>query len=160
MVATSCLDTFSGVRGKQFSITEDKDILSMYDEYQGRREIIMWMKVCKPHVNARSMADDGSRKWQISVDNAEASSSKRKKGNSNYQGHLSKMSKVEEIVEDLERRHGENNVYTPEQIRVWAHMIQLKHQLDKWHMLLERGAISSDQYQQLHDTTLSDIKRF
>ena len=108
-----------GVRGKRFSITEDKDILSMYDEYQGRRE-----KVCKPHVNAKSMADDGSRKRPISADNAEASSSKRKKGNSNYQGHLSKMSEVEEIVEDLERRHGENNVYTPEQIRVWAHMIQ------------------------------------
>lgn len=153
------------------------------------------MKVCKPHVNVKSMADDGSRKWQSSVDNAEASTSK---GNSNYQGHLSKMSKVEEIVEDLERRHGENNVYTTEQIRVWAHMIQLKqhnsyneppdkpffrhskckssgsegtlspakrinlrtkciNQLDKWHM---RETISSDQYQQLQDTILSDIKRF
>ena len=28
-------------RGKQFSITEDNDIRSMYDEYQGRREIIV-----------------------------------------------------------------------------------------------------------------------
>ena len=97
----------------------------MYDKYQGKREIIMWMKVCKPHVNAKSMADDSSRKRQSSVDNVEASSSKRKKGSSNYQGHVSKMSEVEKIVEDLERRHGENNVYTTEQIRVWAHMIQL-----------------------------------
>ena len=32
-----------GTRGKQFSITKDDDIQSMYnDEYQGRREIIMW----------------------------------------------------------------------------------------------------------------------
>ena len=27
-----------GVRSKQFSITEDKDILSMYDEYKGKWE--------------------------------------------------------------------------------------------------------------------------
>ena len=27
-----------GVRGKQFSITEDKDILSIYDEYKGKWE--------------------------------------------------------------------------------------------------------------------------
>ena len=33
-------------------------------------------------------------------------------------------------------------------------------QLDKWHMLLEKGAITSDQYQQLQDTILGDIKNF
>ena len=33
-------------------------------------------------------------------------------------------------------------------------------QLDKWHMLLEKGAITSEQYQQLQDTILGDIKMF
>ena len=35
----------------------------------------------------------------------------------NYQGHLSRMSEVEEIVEDLEMRDGEK-VYSAEQLRV------------------------------------------
>ena len=35
-------------------------------------------------------------------------------------------------------------------------------QLDKWHthMLLEKGAISSEQYTQLQETILGDIKKF
>ena len=66
-----------GMRGKQFSITEDDDIQSMYDEYQGRREIIMWMKICKRFCSkSKSTTDVGSRKRQSSVDNAEGSSSK------------------------------------------------------------------------------------
>ena len=66
-----------GMRGKQFSITEDDDIQSMYDEYQGRREIIMWMKICKHFCSkSKSTTDVGSRKRQSSVDNAEGSSSK------------------------------------------------------------------------------------
>ena len=47
----------------------------MYDEYQGRREIIMWMKICK-RFHSKSTTDVGSRKQQ---DNAEGSSSKRLK---------------------------------------------------------------------------------
>ena len=43
-----------------------------------------------------------------------------------YQGHVSKMNKVEGIIQDLENRHGESKVYSVEQIRVWAHMIQMK----------------------------------
>ena len=72
------------MRGKQFSITEDNDIRSMYDEYQGRREIIMWMKICK-HFHSKSTTDVGSRKWQSSVDNAEESSSKRLKSGESEQ---------------------------------------------------------------------------
>ena len=33
-------------------------------------------------------------------------------------------------------------------------------QLDKWHMLLEKGAITSEQYQQLQGTIFGDIKMF
>lgn len=194
-----------GVKGKQFSITDDQDVCSMYSEYRGRREIILWMKICKPR-------DGGSRKRQKTVEEADDSLSKRRKSDgrsagTNYQGHLSRMSEVEEIVEDLEMRHGEKNVFSAEQLRVWGHMIQMKkhssydeppdkpffrhsrtvkgktntspsgsdgmspakrinlrteciNQLDKWHMLLEKGAITSDQYQQLQDTILGDIKNF
>ena len=33
-------------------------------------------------------------------------------------------------------------------------------QLDKWHKLMERGAITPDQYKDLQDTIMSDIKQF
>jgi len=124
-----------GMRGKQFSITEDDDIRNMYDEYQGRREIIMWMKICKRvHSHSKSTTDVGSRKRQSSVDYAEDSSSKwlksgeseQRRAGSKYQGHISKMNEVDEIIQDLENRHGESKVYSTEQIRVWAHMIQMK----------------------------------
>ena len=36
------------------------------------------------------------------------------------------MSEVESIIEKLEERHGSNGGYTPEQIRFWAHMLQMK----------------------------------
>ena len=84
------------MRGKQISITEDDDIQNIYDEYQGRREIIMWMKICKRfHSNSEATTYFGSRKRQSSVDNAEGSSSKRLKSEeseqrcagSKYQGH-------------------------------------------------------------------------
>ena len=32
-------------------------------------------------------------------------------------------------------------------------------QLEKWHRLMERGAITSEQYQEIKDNILSDIKR-
>ena len=67
-----------GMRGKHFSITEDDDVRSVYDEYQGRREIIMWMKICK-HFHSKSTTDVGSRKRQSLVDDAEGSPSKRLK---------------------------------------------------------------------------------
>ena len=73
-----------GMRGKQFSITGDNDIRSMYDEYQGRREIIMWMKICK-HFHSKSTTDVGSRKRQSSVDNVEGSSSMQLKSGESEQ---------------------------------------------------------------------------
>ena len=33
-------------------------------------------------------------------------------------------------------------------------------QLDKWHKLMEKGAISTDQYNDLQDTIMNDIKKF
>ena len=101
-----------GVKGKQFSITDDQDVCSMYSEYQGRRESILWMKICK-------LRDDGSRKRRKTVEEAGDSSLKRKKSDAssagtNYRGHLSRMSEVEEIVEDLEMQHGEKIAYSAE----------------------------------------------
>ena len=105
------------------------------------------------------------------------------------------------IMNKLKEKHEEK--YTPEQFRVWAHMIQMKKyesygnppdktlfgksrkkalstatqaaispgkrlsmrsecidQLDNWHKLMERGAISPEEYKELQGTILTDIKKF
>ena len=124
-----------------------------------------------------------------------------RKCGSNYGNHLKKMTEVDTIVEELNTAHGESKKYSPEQIRVWAHMLQMgKHdsyddppakpffksskrvqestqegispgkrlnmrsecisQLDKWHSLMERGAITLEQYKEFQDAILGDMKTF
>ncbi len=58
--------------------------------------------------------------------NGEGSSAKKPKTSGNYQAHLIKMTEVEVIVEELEKRHSSSIHFTPEQLRVWAHMLHLK----------------------------------
>ena len=86
---------------------------------------------------SKSTTDVGSRKWQSSVDNAEGRSSKRLQSGGNEQhragsknqGHLSKMNEVKGTIQVLKNCRGESKVYSTEQIRVWAHMIQMKQHL-------------------------------
>jgi hypothetical protein len=123
-----------------------------------------------------------------------------KKNQSKYSGQMQRMDELEEIVEQLSRKHEKN--FTPEQIRAWGHMIQMrKHesyenppdkpffrskatsskpitsdslspgrrisyrtqcidQLDKWHLLMERGALSPEQYKDMQQSILADIQKF
>lgn len=53
-----------GAKGKQFSIVDDQDVCSMYSEYRGRKEIVLWMKIDVPS-QSRSSA---SLKRQKSAD--------------------------------------------------------------------------------------------
>ena len=41
----------------------------------------------------------------------------------NFQGHLKNLSEVQTIVDELDKKHSDS--FNPEQLRVWAHMIQL-----------------------------------
>ena len=120
------------------------------------------------------------------------------------------MNEVEEIEEELKGKH--DCQYSDEQIRAWAHLIQMKKhgsyddppnkpfwrnrinnkktkgktsnasaesqpstsynspgkqvllrgqlidQLSKWHDLLERGAITQQQYEKLQGTIITDVK--
>ena len=195
-----------GVKGRQFTITADEDVNSMYDEYRGRGDIILWLKTSSSRLAKSTPTDE---RHKSDKDHGRKQPAKSSKGEEcatgrSYQGHLSKMSEVQQIVEDLEQCNGDKSVYSPEQLRVWAHMIHMKkhtsytdppdkpffrrskgkpkvstsseselspvkrinlrteciNQLDKWHMLLEKGAITTDQYKQLQDTILDDIKQF
>ena len=156
-----------------------EDLVNMYGDYKGKK-IKLWVK--RHQVRKRSHSPK-----------ADVSSAKARR--TNYDSHLSKMSEVELIIEDLKEKQGTK--YTPEQLQAWAHMIHMKKhtsydyppdkpffgkgrkhttetsmsprkrinvrsecidQLEKWHKLMECGAISNEQYAELKDTILKDIK--
>ena len=166
-----------GLKGKQKSLITSEDISGMYDDYKGK-QIRLWIK--RQQAKKRSSPNPDI-----------PPSNKRR---TNYDSHLSKMSEVEMIIEDLKEKH--STKYTPEQLNVWAHMIHTKKhesydyppdkpffgksrkpsseclspgkrinmrsecidQLEKWHRLMECGAISNEEYKELQETILKDIK--
>ena len=186
-----------GLKGKQHSIDSDLDIDSMYDVYGVRSPIIMWVKVT-PQARKR-LAEVPQANSNTPSKKMKSEEASKLPQTSSYKSHVNKMAEVDCIVEELEKKHtGEK--FSPEQLRAWAHMIQLKKhtsyevppdkpffrtrnskpsepqgispakritlrsecidQLEKWHTLMERGAISPDQYRELQSTIMSDIKKF
>ena len=117
---------------------------------------------------------------------------------SKYSAEHNKVFELQEIVDELEKRHSKK--YTIEQLRAWGHMMMMKKhdsyddppdkrffkqnkeeqpaatgtrspgkrihyrsecmdQLDKWHSLLQRGVITQEQYTEMQESILSDIKK-
>ena len=116
---------------------------------------------------------------------------------SKYSAEHNKMFELQEIVDELEKRHSKK--YTLEQFRAWGNLMMMKKhdsydhppekpffkqkkeeqpaagarspskrihyrsecmdQLDKWHSLLQRGVITQDQYTEMQESILSDIKK-
>ena len=112
---------------------------------------------------------------------------------SKYSAEHNKMFELQEIVDELEKRHSKK--YTIEQLRAWGNMMMMKKhdsydrppdkpffkqqpatairslgrrihyrsecmdQLDKWHSLLQCGVITQEQYTEMQESILSDIKK-
>ena len=98
-----------GSKGKQQWLTSNEDLMDMYTTHNGKKEILLW-----------GYSKDQSRKRRASSPGNQESSKR-----SRYDKHVDKMIEVEEIEEDLEERHGGEG-YSGEQLRSWAHLIQLK----------------------------------
>ena len=92
----------------------------MYKQYNGKREILLWIKAHRP---SKSTSESQQKRQRADKENDSESEPKRQKSSSNY---LSRLSEVQEIIEDLEEYHCDDNVFTMEQFRVWAHMIHMK----------------------------------
>ncbi len=189
-----------GFKGKQQLVDSDADVATMYDSYKKKTPIIIWAKI-KAHARKRLSISDVNSGVPPKKKKPEEDKNKPAR-HSSYQGHLSKMAEVDSIVDELEEKHTSGE-FSPEQLRAWAHMIQLnKHvsydeppdkpffrqsklkkrstsepqgispakritlrsecidQLEKWHKLMELGAITQDQYVEHKDTIMSDIKKF
>ena len=98
-----------GVKGRQRWLLSDEDVADMYTLHDGKKEILLWcysaQESCKrPHP----------------PDEADVGSSQKR---SRYNKQIDKMREVEEIEDDLRSKH--EGRYTEEQIRMWAHLIQM-----------------------------------
>lgn len=182
-----------GCRGKQRWITSDNDVSQMYDDHKGKKEILLW--AYSREAESTSLAPPPSSKRHHSSTD----------GRGQAENIASKLTEVEEIYDTLSEKH--STTYTVEQLRAWAHLIQMKKhcsydhppekpffkrkrekhsgvtstatvdestrspgkriglrtqcidQLQKWHSLLESGAVSQEQYDELQKSILDDIKQ-
>ena len=108
-------------RGRQVSLKTNSDLEKMYDEHKKRREVVLWLKVVKEQ-RKRPLSNSAviNIEFKTKRPNVEQGSSR----GSNYQGHLKHFSDIQCIVEKLEKMHAGD--YSPEQLRAWAHMIDMK----------------------------------
>lgn len=98
-----------GSRGKQRWLASTDDLKDMYSVHRGKDEILLW-SLSQP---------DGNRKRMHSPDAEESGKRAR------YDKYLDTMTHVESIEEDLREKHP-NGQFTDEQLRSWAHLIQMK----------------------------------
>ena len=106
-----------GSKGRQVLLQNNTALEEMYATHM-KTLFMLWLKVTKHRATKRSATNDhqkGTKKSCTDATNTPASS---------YQGHLKNMSEVQTIVDELEKIHASS--YTPAQLRVWRHMIQLK----------------------------------
>ena len=92
----------------------------MYEEYKGKTEIILFLKVHRPSKSTEKRQREAGEK-----ENQSEPKRRKSSGSEEPAKYLSKLSEVQEIVEDLEKRHGDEDNFTMEQFRVWAHMIHI-----------------------------------
>ncbi|XP_065885801.1 uncharacterized protein [Dysidea avara] len=96
-----------GSKGKRRWLTSENDLTEMYNIYNGKKEILLWCSKEK-HTDEPDTGDEPSNK----------------RAKTSHEGHIDKMAEVETIEDKLREKHG--GVYTEEQLRCWAHLIQMK----------------------------------
>ncbi len=108
-----------GGRGKQRWITTDYDLEDMYTEYQGKKEVLLWLfsiptsDVSKTKHRSRSpvrQPEDGKKQ-----------DSGKGKSQSNYER---KLDQVETILRSLKEKQLRR--YPEEKLRAWAYLIRMK----------------------------------
>ena len=96
-----------GSKGKRHWLTSENDLTEMYNIYNGKKEILLWCSKEK-HTDEPDTGGEPSNK----------------RAKTSHEGHVDKMAEVETIEDKLREKH--EGVYTEEQLRCWAHLIQMK----------------------------------
>lgn len=201
-----------GLKGKREWFFDDTDVNEFMSKFKSKKkkEFTLWCY-------SRSSKGEDKRGDKRGTKRTRSKSPTPKSGSSRYDAHTAKMAKVDDIYKKIDDAHG--SLYTPEQKRAWAHMIELgKHdsitqppdkrffksastasasvsasasvakssvssssattpmlitspgrrvsirsecidQLKKWHSLLDCGAITKEQYEEIQGTILSDVRK-
>ena len=108
-----------GIKGRQFSLLNSSDLSAMYSIHHGRKHINMWAKISK--IKAAPPPQKRQRRSPVTESLGKTSVAA---GPSKYIAQQQKMTELEVIVSELSEQHG--NSYTTEQVRAWAHMLQMK----------------------------------
>lgn len=104
-----------GLSGKKKWLTSDEDLLDMYAATKGKRDVNLW---CYGPLKDTESAR-GSKRQQPG--NAEGTGARK---TSRYDKHVDKMAEVESVEDQLREKH--SGKYTDQQLRSWAHLIQMK----------------------------------
>lgn len=97
-----------GSKGKQQWLASTDDLKDMYGAHRDKKEILLWSRYSDvPRKRAHSPDPDENEK------------------RARYDKYLDKMTDVEMIEEELVEKHL-NGEYSKEQLRSWAHLIQMK----------------------------------
>ena len=187
-----------GLKGKKEWILDEEDVEKFLEKCREKKhgECTLWC-----YSKGEGKKHTHTKRSRSPCKSPSKKSSKAR--SSQYDSHVTKMAKIDEIYQSLDKTHG--SLYTPEQKRAWAHMIDLgKHssqaippnkrffqkctgadascsitdtggsskspgkkvkirsecidQLQKWHDLLNCGAITQNQYDEFQDKILKDIR--
>ena len=170
-----------GLKGKQKLLTTTEDLVAMYCDYKGK-QIKLWVKRLqarkrsnspKPgassakvrRTNYDSHLDKMSEVELILEDLKEKQGTKYSPEQLHAWAHMIHMKKHDsyECPPDkpffgkLRKHAAETSLSPGKRINMRSECID---QLEKWHKLMECGAISNDQYKELKDTILKDINNF
>ena len=102
-----------GLRGKVRWLSSNVDLQEMYKTCMGKRELVLWTYAIEE--------SDRAGKKRV---NSESDINENPPKRSRYGDHIDKMAEVDKIHEELQEIHG--NEYSDEQLRSWAHLVQMK----------------------------------
>ena len=104
-----------GLSGKKKWLTSEYDLSDMYEASKGKCDITLWCygpAPCSDPVRARK------RQQSVGAEGAKAPKTSR------YDTHVDRMAEVATIEDELQEKHP--GKYTDQQLRSWAHLIQMK----------------------------------
>ena len=105
-----------GVKGKQVWLVDDEDIAEMYTRFKAKQEITLWCHAQKGSEETSVASDKQRSARNHLLPTDKAPESKR-------QTCAEKLADVEEIVKNLQKKHG--TAFSTEQLNVWAHMMHI-----------------------------------
>lgn len=166
-----------GMKGKLEVVACDNELAAMYELHKLKKRILLWLK-CKPPSTKRSSSDPVDAppsKRQASLQGmmnevstivdklTEKHGEKYSHLQLNCWAHLIHIGRHHSYDVAPKKAFFGNTksdatgVSPGKRLSLRSECID---QLDKWHQLMERGVVSSEEYEELQGKILSDIKKF